>query len=187
MSTPAPVGVDATACRGTLLVGGCVHRSGDERVDAIGTDDDRRAFLDDGAARVAATDAHDSAVFNDELLDGEAGAHFGARFGSGIREQRVEDRAANAHDRVDATRTAVGVPSSTTGPKSNLKADVNGAPVARTRSSRPHRSSLRDTSGLDRMPREHIAREASPDRARAPGGPCGPGAWRSAHRRSGFQ
>ncbi len=154
----APVGVDAAGGRGPFVVRRGVHRAGDEGVDAIGTDDDRGAFLDRGAARVLATDAHDSAVFDDELLDGETGAQLGAGLGGGVGQQRVEDRAADAHDRVDAAdrgRRALEHHGTEVEPHRSRERCAGCAhTVEQTPSIEP-----RDSHGLDRVSREHIARE----------------------------
>ncbi len=81
---------------GLLVVGRRTDGAGHEGVGAVGADHDGGALLDGGAGGVAAPDADHPAVVPEQLLDGEALAHLGARLGGGVGEQRVDDGAADA-------------------------------------------------------------------------------------------
>ena len=85
----APVGVDVDRLGGLLVVGRRTDGAGHEGVGAVGADHDGGALLDGGAGGVPAPDADHPAVLPEQLLDGEALAHLGARLGGGVGEQRV--------------------------------------------------------------------------------------------------
>ena len=92
----APVRVVARLQRRDLVVALGLHGLGHERVLAVGADDDARGLRDRRAAANVSADAGHAAVVEQHLLDGERGAHLGARRGGGLEEQRVEHDPARA-------------------------------------------------------------------------------------------
>jgi hypothetical protein len=85
------------------VVRGRAGRPGDQRALAVGTDHQSGLLAESGAVAVPPADAADPAVAgDDELVDGAALPHLGARLAGRVDHDRVEDGAARAVDGVDA-------------------------------------------------------------------------------------
>ena len=69
-----------------------LHRVGNDRVPAIGTNDNAGTLGYRSASLRVSLDAHDSPAFGEQLVDDEAFSQFGAGFDGGVDQQLVENR-----------------------------------------------------------------------------------------------
>jgi hypothetical protein len=78
------------------VVLGCLDDLGDQRVHAVGADDDSRPLLDRAARAAVTLDARDSIALPEQRLDDEPFPHFRPGLDGSVHEQLVQDRAPRA-------------------------------------------------------------------------------------------
>jgi hypothetical protein len=91
-----------------VVVFGWPHRAGDDRMGAVGADDDPRALIDASAGPATPPDAGHTIIRPDQLVDGEFLSHLSTCRRGRIHEQLVEHRPARAETTASSVRAGDG-------------------------------------------------------------------------------
>src|SRR5690348_13895904 len=88
----APVAVVRGQQRWLFVIALRLDRIGDDRVPAVGADNDLRMFSHPGTSRRAASNAYNTSLLKHDLFDRKRFANFCTRRGRRVHEQLVENR-----------------------------------------------------------------------------------------------